>query len=186
MTVSCADGPGSVSGVVATSGLNDPGGTQHPGQILAANLRATMPAKIPVRRRVVGRVRSAHVYGWHTEHEWVGMAKVGNSQGGAGRRPTGAGRAAVGAVKRSSGAADVGGAGTPSPELTAKLEPRKGPTKVPLNTRVLASTEARLNWLVNDRQSTVTNVVDVALQEFFDRYRVPPADHDGRITEQES
>ncbi|RKM64828.1 hypothetical protein COO55_37970 [Rhodococcus opacus] len=34
-----------------------------------------------------------------------------------------------------------------------------------LNTRVLASTEARLNWLVNDRQSTVTNVVDVALQE---------------------
>ena len=36
------------------------------------------------------------------------------------------------------------------------------------------------------RHSTVTNVVDVALQEFFDRYSVPPADHDGRITEQES
>ena len=46
--------------------------------------------------------------------------------------------------------------------------------------------EARLTWLVNDRQSTVTNVVDVALQEFFDRCSVPPADHDGRITEQES
>jgi len=114
------------------------------------------------------------------------MAKAGNSEGGARRRPTGAGRAAVGAAKRASGAADFGGAGTPSPELTAKLEPRKGPAKVPLNTRVLASTEARLNWLVNDRQSTVTNVVDVALQEFFDRYSVPPADHDGRITEQES
>ena len=134
----------------------------------------------------MGRVMSAHVHGWHTEHEWVGMAKAGNSEGGARRRPTGAGRAAVGTGKRASGAGDVGGAGTPSPELTAKLEPRKGPTKVPLNTRVLASTEARLNWLVNDRQSTVTNVVDVALQEFFDRYRVPPADHDGRITEQES
>ncbi|MDT2007201.1 hypothetical protein FXW78_26515 [Rhodococcus opacus] len=114
------------------------------------------------------------------------MAKVGNSEGGARRCPTGAGRGAAGSGKRASGAGDVGGPGTPSPELTAKLEPRKGPTKVPLNTRVLASTEARLNWLVNDRQSTVTNVVDVALQEFFDRYRVPPADHDGRITEQES
>ncbi|MDI9979390.1 hypothetical protein [Rhodococcus sp. IEGM 1307] len=129
---------------------------------------------------------SAHGYGWHTEHEWVGMAKIGNSEGGARRRPTGAGRGAAGSGKRASGAAEGGGAGTPSPELTAKLEPRKGPAKVPLNTRVLASTEARLNWLVNDRQSTVTNVVDVALQEFFDRYRVPPADHDGRITEQES
>ena len=134
----------------------------------------------------MGRVMSAQVYGRHTEHEWVGMAKVGNSEGGARRRPTGAGRGAAGSGKRASGAGDVGGPGTPSPELTAKLEPRKGPTKVPLNTRVLASTEARLNWLVNDRQSTVTNVVDVALQEFFDRYRVPPADHDGRITEQES
>ena len=114
------------------------------------------------------------------------MAKVGTSEGGARRRPTGAGRAAVGAGKRASGVGEFGGAGTPSPELTAKLEPRKGPAKVPLNTRVLASTEARLNWLVNDRQSTVTNVVDVALQEFFDRCSVPSADHDGRITEQES
>jgi len=43
-----------------------------------------------------------------------------------------------------------------------------------------------LTWLVKDRQSTVTNVVDVALQEFFDRNRVPPADHDGRIIERES
>lgn len=92
----------------------------------------------------------------------------------------------MGAGKRGPGAGDLGGTGTPSPELTAKLEPRKGPTKVPLNTRVLASTEARLTWLVNNRQSTVTNVVDVALQEFFDRYSVPPADLDGRIAEQES
>jgi len=129
---------------------------------------------------------SAHVHGRHTEHEWVGMAKTGNSEGGARRRPTGAGRAAVGAGKRASGAGEFGGAGAPGAELTAKLEPRKGPAKVPLNTRVLASTEARLNWLVNDRQSTVTNVVDVALREFFDRCSVPPADHDGRITEQES
>ncbi|WP_213571361.1 hypothetical protein [Rhodococcus sp. USK13] len=113
------------------------------------------------------------------------MAKVGNTGGGA-RRATGGGRGAARSGKRGPDAGGVSGSGTPSPELTAKLEPRKGPTKVPLNTRVLASTEARLNWLVKDRQSTVTNVVDVALQEFFDRYRVPPADHDGRIAEQES
>ncbi|SEB76060.1 hypothetical protein [Rhodococcus koreensis] len=114
------------------------------------------------------------------------MAKVGNSEGGARRRPTGARGGAAGSGKRAPGAGDSGGAGGPSPELTARLEPRKGPAKVPLNTRVLASTEARLTWLVNDRQSTVTNVVDVALQEFFDRYSVPPADHDGRIVEQDS
>jgi len=113
------------------------------------------------------------------------MAKAGNPEGGA-RRRTGAGRGAAGSGNRASGAGDVGGAGAPSLELAAKLEPRKGPAKVPLNTRVLASTEARLTWLVNDRQSTVTNVVDVALQEFFDRCSVPPADHDGRIAEQES
>ncbi|MFD9670262.1 hypothetical protein ACFWAY_53700 [Rhodococcus sp. NPDC059968] len=129
---------------------------------------------------------SAQAHGRHAEYEWVGMAKVGNSGGGARRRPTAGGRGAAGSGKRAPGAGDSGGAGTPSPELTAKLEPRKGPAKVPLNTRVLASTEARLTWLVNNRQSTVTNVVDVALQEFFDRYSVPPADHDGRIAEQES
>ncbi|MBC2644198.1 MULTISPECIES: hypothetical protein [unclassified Rhodococcus (in: high G+C Gram-positive bacteria)] len=90
------------------------------------------------------------------------------------------------AHSRGNGPGSVSGTVTPSPELTAKLEPRKGPTKVPLNTRVLASTEARLNWLVRDRQSTVTNVVDVALQEFFDRYSVPQVDVDGRIAEPES
>jgi len=68
--------------------------------------------------------------------------------------------------------------------LTSKLEPRKGPVKVQLNTWVLASTEARLKWLVANRQFTVTSVVDVALQELLDRYDVPPADTDGRIREQ--
>ena len=86
----------------------------------------------------------------------------------------------------SPGAAATSGSVTPSPELTAKLEPRKGPVKVALNTRVLASTEVRLDWLVKNREFTVTNVVDVALQEFFDRYGVPPADPDGRIVGPES
>ena len=122
--------------------------------------------------------RMTETEGTPAETSGVGMAKTGNTGGGRG----GAARSG----KRGPDAGSASGSGTPSPELTAKLEPRKGPTKVPLNTRVLASTEARLNWLVNHRQSTVTNVVDVALQEFFDRYRVPPADLDGRIAEQES
>ena len=67
--------------------------------------------------------------------------------------------------------------------LTSKLEPRKGPVQVQLNTWVLASTEARLKWLVKNRQFTVTSVVDVALQELLDRYDVPAADPDGRIGE---
>ncbi|MFC9361418.1 hypothetical protein ACFTZB_33175 [Rhodococcus sp. NPDC057014] len=68
--------------------------------------------------------------------------------------------------------------------LSSKLESRRGPVKVQLNTWVLASTEARLKWLVKNRQFTVTSVVDVALQELLDRYDVPPADPDGRIREQ--
>ncbi|MEN0139878.1 MAG: hypothetical protein AAGC80_32315 [Rhodococcus sp. (in: high G+C Gram-positive bacteria)] len=68
--------------------------------------------------------------------------------------------------------------------VRSKPLPRKGPRKVQLNTRVLASTEARLNWLAKNRNFSVTSVVDVALQEFFDRYDVPPADPDGRIGEQ--
>jgi hypothetical protein len=113
------------------------------------------------------------------------MAKAGNSTGGTHARTGGARAGAARSGKRGSDEG-VSATQTPSRELTAKLEPRKGPAKVPLNTRVLASTEARLTWLVKDRQSTVTNVVDVALQEFFDRYRVPPADPDGRIAEPES
>lgn len=174
-------GPHSVSDYV-TSGANAIGRNipSHSGRKHACKL---------TREGACTNVRS----GYHdprkvlrAAREWVGMAKVGNSDGGA-RRPIGGGRAgAARSGERGPGAGGFLEAGTPSPELTAKLEPRKGPTKVPLNTRVLASTEARLNWLVNNRQSTVTNVVDVALQEFFDRYRVPPVDLDGRIAEQES
>ncbi|WP_037196666.1 MULTISPECIES: hypothetical protein [Rhodococcus] len=68
--------------------------------------------------------------------------------------------------------------------MTSKLESRKGPVKVQLNTWVLASTEARLKWLAANRRFTVTSVVDVALQELLDRYDVPPADPDGQIREQ--
>ncbi|MGW5153572.1 hypothetical protein [Rhodococcus koreensis] len=82
---------------------------------------------------------------------------------------------------RTSGGGPVAAASTDA--LSSKLEPRRGPVKVQLNTWVLASTEARLKWLVKNRGFTVTSVVDVALQELLDRYDVPAADSDGRIGE---
>ena len=109
------------------------------------------------------------------------MAQAGK-RGGRSSRPSEGGR-----TSRPRDDARVSG-GSPEVEpsiaaLTSKLESRRGPVKVQLNTWVLASTEARLKWLVKDRGFTVTSVVDVALQELLDRYDVPAADPDGRIGE---
>ncbi|MFC9767959.1 hypothetical protein [Rhodococcus jostii] len=103
------------------------------------------------------------------------MAQVGK-RGGHSSPPSEGGRTARSRNDAAAAASTEG--------FTSKLEPRKGPVKVQLNTWVLASTEARLKWLVANRGSTVTSVVDVALQELLDRYDVPPADPDGRIREQ--
>ena len=109
------------------------------------------------------------------------MAQTGK-RGGHSSRPSDRGRTS----KPRNDSRTSGGsvAAAPADALTSKLEPRRGPVKVQLNTWVLASTEARLKWLVKNRQFTVTSVVDVALQELLDRYDVPPADPDGRIGEQ--
>ncbi|MFC9355141.1 hypothetical protein ACFTZB_00960 [Rhodococcus sp. NPDC057014] len=109
------------------------------------------------------------------------MAQVGR-RGGNSSRPSGGGRTS----KPRTDARTSGGpvAAAPTDALTSKLESRRGPVKVQLNTWVLASTEARLKWLVKNRGFTVTSVVDVALQELLDRYDVPAADPDGRIREQ--
>ena len=112
------------------------------------------------------------------------MVQAGKRKG-ARQRPTGAGNGR--AVRSPDEVLSAGGdsdAMAPTVGALAKLEPRRGPTKVQLNTRVLASTEARLNWLVKNRNVSVTSVVDVALQELFDRHHVPPADIEGRIVEQ--
>ncbi|MGW5151840.1 hypothetical protein [Rhodococcus koreensis] len=110
------------------------------------------------------------------------MAQAGK-RGGHSSRPSEGGR-----TSKPHNEARVSGAG-PDAEpsvagLSSKLESRRGPVKVQLNTWVLASTEARLKWLTANRQFTVTSVVDVALQELLDRYDVPAADPDGRIREQ--
>jgi hypothetical protein len=110
------------------------------------------------------------------------MGQVGR-RGGNSSRPSEGGRTA-----RPRNDAPVSGRGPDVDQstvgLTSKLESRKGPVKVQLNTWVLASTEARLKWLVANREFTVTSVVDVALQELLDRYDVPSADPDGRIRDQ--
>nr|WP_230990346.1 MULTISPECIES: hypothetical protein [Rhodococcus] len=105
------------------------------------------------------------------------MAQVGR-RGGHSSRPIEGGRTAASVSGRDPDT-EPSTAG-----LTSKLESRKGPVKVQLNTWVLASTEARLKWLAANRRFTVTSVVDVALQELLDRYDVPPADPDGQIREQ--
>ncbi|MFD6063269.1 hypothetical protein [Rhodococcus wratislaviensis] len=110
------------------------------------------------------------------------MAQVGRRGGHSSRPSEGSRTSRPRTDAPVSGGGPVAAASTEG--FTSKLESRKGPVKVQLNTWVLASTEARLKWLVANRQFTVTSVVDVALQELLDRYDVPPADSDGRIGEQ--
>ncbi|SEB33613.1 hypothetical protein [Rhodococcus koreensis] len=109
------------------------------------------------------------------------MAQAGKRGGHSSRTSEGGRTSKPRKNTRNSGGGPV--AAAPTERLTSKLESRRGPVKVQLNTWVLASTEARLKWLVKDRGFTVTSVVDVALQELLDRYDVPPADPDGRIGE---
>lgn len=66
---------------------------------------------------------------------------------------------------------------------TTSLEPKRGPAKEPLNTRILVNTSKRLNWFTSKNGYAVTQVVDVALQEFLDRNNVPDVDANGDITE---
>lgn len=61
------------------------------------------------------------------------------------------------------------------------LEPKRGPAKEILNTRVLTSTSKRLEWFTSKNGYAVTNVVDVALQEFLNKAGVPEPDGNGNI-----
>jgi hypothetical protein len=64
---------------------------------------------------------------------------------------------------------------------TLGLEPRKGPAKEILNTRVLASTSKRLEYFTSKNGFAVTDVVNVALTEFFNKAGVPEPDANGNI-----
>lgn len=73
-------------------------------------------------------------------------------------------------------------AGTPI-ALSAVLEPKRGPAKEPLNTRILVNTSKRLNLFTSQNGYAVTQVVDVALQEFLDRNGVSQFDANGEIVQ---
>ncbi|WP_155288879.1 hypothetical protein [Rhodococcoides fascians] len=64
---------------------------------------------------------------------------------------------------------------------TLGLEPKRGPSKEILNTRVLTATSKRLEWFTTQHGYAVTNVVDVALQEFMNRAGVPDVDSNGNM-----
>ncbi|GCE38433.1 hypothetical protein Rhow_001485 [Rhodococcus wratislaviensis] len=48
---------------------------------------------------------------------------------------------------------------------------------------MLVSTSRRLGWFTQEYGYSVTNVVDVALQEFFVRNGVPDVDSNGEVAE---
>ncbi|MDF3313832.1 hypothetical protein P3H15_54215, partial [Rhodococcus sp. T2V] len=73
------------------------------------------------------------------------MAQAGK-RGGNSSRPSDGGRTSKPHTDSRAAGGPVAAASTEA--LSSKLEPRRGPAKVQLNTWVLASTEARLKWLV--------------------------------------
>jgi len=63
----------------------------------------------------------------------------------------------------------------PAAAPATKLQARKRqPPKVPLNTYVSAGTQQRVEWFRTQGGYTVTDVVEVALNEFLDKAGVPP------------
>jgi hypothetical protein len=67
--------------------------------------------------------------------------------------------------------------GSPAPAPSAKLQARKRqPPKVSLNTYVSPATQQRMEWFRSQGGYTVTDVVEVALNEFLDKAGVPQAD----------
>ncbi|MDD4865648.1 MAG: hypothetical protein PHQ28_00470 [Mycobacterium sp.] len=57
----------------------------------------------------------------------------------------------------------------------AKLARRKEPKKIALNTYITPDAHKRLEWL-KDQNCAVTNIVEEALDEYFDQVGVPAAD----------
>lgn len=104
-----------------------------------------------------------------------------NSRGLGSRSGRSRGRASALSAAPSQDSAPHGA--TTRPPAASMLEPKKGPEKEPLNTRVLASTSRRLGWFTNEYGYSVTNVVDVALQEFFARNGVPDIDSHGEVVD---
>jgi hypothetical protein len=61
------------------------------------------------------------------------------------------------------------------------LEPRKKATKVPFNTYVQRSTQQRIEWFKARGGYTVTDIVEVALNQFLDQQGAPKISETGAI-----
>lgn len=75
-------------------------------------------------------------------------------------------------VHADEGAPDSGA--SEAPAVITKLMPRKRPAKVPFNTYVQGGTQRRIEWLKGQGYA-VTDIVDLALNEFLDRAGAPKA-----------
>ena len=71
----------------------------------------------------------------------------------------------------------------PASSPSAKLQARKRqPPKVPLNTYASWATQQRVEWFRTKGGYTVTDVVEVALNEFLDKAGVPPPEDLNRLS----
>ena len=61
------------------------------------------------------------------------------------------------------------------------LEPRRKATKVPFNTYVQRSTQQRIEWFKSHGGYTVTDIVEVALNQFLDQQGAPRISDAGEV-----
>jgi hypothetical protein len=64
---------------------------------------------------------------------------------------------------------------------TPALEPRKKAIKVPFNTYVQRSTQQRIEWFKSRGGYTVTDIVEVALNQFLDQQGAPKISESGEV-----
>ena len=70
---------------------------------------------------------------------------------------------------------------TPTATPTSGLEPRRKATKVPFNTYVQRSTQQRIEWFKSRGGYTVTDIVEVALNQFLDQQGAPKISETGEV-----
>lgn len=70
---------------------------------------------------------------------------------------------------------------SPTSVAVPSLKPRRKTSKVPFNTYIERSTQARLEWLRTRGGYAVTDVTDLALREFMDRAGVPQLNDNGEL-----
>jgi hypothetical protein len=67
------------------------------------------------------------------------------------------------------------------PTTTTTLQPRKKASKVPFNTYVHRSTQQRIEWFKTHGGYTVTDIVEVALNQFLDQQGAPKVSETGEL-----